>query len=376
MTIVTCINKTRNKQNKIISYTLRDQNNQIIEITPTNLKQAIKSGEVRVINLSLTPDNRLINKIPKAHTLSLDDQIQLQVNKARMLGIVDTINTYCKHQCYIIHKSEIEHILLIPSDVVQLNSNSKFFLEVTSHLQNLLGTIKVIGGRNLRDANNLFMYCALEVIHKPHIKGHIDVSELHTDKLENTEQMFSNCRASKITLGNFNTSQISNMNRMFNNCYTTHLDLSTFKTNFNTRIVQMFGQERTFTATITDSRLQAEYNKPIFNKLSIVQDLIIEYINNLRGEYNSMSSSGGNLGRQLNSKTSHTSLDSNGIKVKYNYSITISCNNDDQVNIKLIEYKNNQDAENIKLNIDLGNIQQLENHEIINRLKPDLAKLE
>lgn len=60
-----CIQKFRNKQNKIYGYRLQDINGQVQDVTPEDLKNAIKNASINVINLTLTSDGRLVDKKPE-----------------------------------------------------------------------------------------------------------------------------------------------------------------------------------------------------------------------------------------------------------------------------------------------------------------------
>lgn len=66
MITCTCIDKFKDKNNKIILYRilyrLADSNKCSIDIMPEELKRRIISGEINVDNLILTKDNRLISK--------------------------------------------------------------------------------------------------------------------------------------------------------------------------------------------------------------------------------------------------------------------------------------------------------------------------
>lgn len=57
-----CIQKFRDKNNVIYGYRLVDSNGNTRDIVPDQLKQAIKNKQVYVNNLTLTADNRLIDK--------------------------------------------------------------------------------------------------------------------------------------------------------------------------------------------------------------------------------------------------------------------------------------------------------------------------
>ena len=59
---VKCIEKLRDKNNKIYGYKLQDLNQQTRNITSGILKDAIRRGEIDVVNLKLTADNKLIDR--------------------------------------------------------------------------------------------------------------------------------------------------------------------------------------------------------------------------------------------------------------------------------------------------------------------------
>lgn len=57
-----CIQKFKDKQGRIYGYRLVDINGQTQDVTPGDLKLAIRDKRITVINLALTSDNRLIDK--------------------------------------------------------------------------------------------------------------------------------------------------------------------------------------------------------------------------------------------------------------------------------------------------------------------------
>ena len=60
-----CIEKFRDKNGKIYGYRLVDLNGQTQDVTPDNLKNAIRLGHIHVVNLTLTSDNRLMDTTEK-----------------------------------------------------------------------------------------------------------------------------------------------------------------------------------------------------------------------------------------------------------------------------------------------------------------------
>lgn len=60
---VKCIQKFRDKTNKIYGYRLIDLDGKTQDVTSENLKKAIGDKQVEVVNLKLTSDNRLVDKV-------------------------------------------------------------------------------------------------------------------------------------------------------------------------------------------------------------------------------------------------------------------------------------------------------------------------
>ena len=147
---VRCIGKVMDKNNMVIGYTLLDQSGNKLNIKSDALKNAIRNNKIEVLNLELTLDNRLIYGKEKKG----QDEIRTILNRAISLGFsARQFKTGCKHVCYILSKED-KHIVVIPDDV------TKFYeIDINKHMQNLTGSLKVIGGKNLIDARYMFMGC-------------------------------------------------------------------------------------------------------------------------------------------------------------------------------------------------------------------------
>ena len=100
-----CIEKFRDKQNKIYGYRLVDLNGQTQDVTPENLKRAIKSGEINIINLMLTSDGRLIDKETKKATdvPKLGDYSNMDKNTIWLQEMIHTANQIYKELINNIH---------------------------------------------------------------------------------------------------------------------------------------------------------------------------------------------------------------------------------------------------------------------------------
>ena len=89
---VMCIGTKRDTHNKILGYYLKDKNKFKRYIGKSKLKELIKSGQMQVLNLTLTSDNRLVFKEGKEK--------------------VTTVNTKTEN----IHKKSLKEIVLAQGD--------------------------------------------------------------------------------------------------------------------------------------------------------------------------------------------------------------------------------------------------------------------
>lgn len=84
-----CIGKERDKNGKIARYLLVDFCGSRAYITSSELKALLKTGQASVINLTLTSDNRLIDKVCNDNTPIIDQTSSVQkfIAKAKMMGV-------------------------------------------------------------------------------------------------------------------------------------------------------------------------------------------------------------------------------------------------------------------------------------------------
>jgi len=227
---VRCIGKVKDKNNKIIGYKLLDQSgNKLLDqsgnklnIKSDVLKNAIKNNEIEVLNLALTSDNRLIDSKEKKG----QDEIRTILNRATSLGMnVKQFKIGCKYECYILSKDG-KHILIIPDDV------TKFYEDgINKHMQNLTGSLKVIGGKNLIDASYTFSWCVIQSL---------DLKSFDTRNVTNMEGIFAGCKVQSLDLSSFDTRNVTNMRGMFYTCKVQSLDLSSFDTRNVADMSEMF----------------------------------------------------------------------------------------------------------------------------------------
>jgi len=197
---VRCIGNVMDKNNKIIGYTLIDQSGNKLTIKSDALKNAIRNNEIEVIDLTLTSDNSLIDIKEKKG----QDEIRTILNRAISIGMnIKQFKTGCKHDCYILSKDD-KHMLIIPDNV------KKFYeVDINEHMQNLTGSLRVIGGKNLTDASWMFAECEVQSI---------NLSSFDTRNVTNMSSMFGGCEARSLNLSSFDTRNVTDMTGMFAGC--------------------------------------------------------------------------------------------------------------------------------------------------------------
>ena len=236
MITVKCIQKFK-KNNRIYGYQLQDSQGNTKDVTPDQLKTAIRNNQINIVNLTLTLDNRLIDTTkteqPQEQVPQIleEQKIKNIILKSKALGLpVKEIKAYCNYKCYLISKSNTEHIIYIPEDVLRLNKD-QYNLTFTKHIRDIQGTLKVIGGHNLKNTSYMFKYCKAQSI---------DLSYFNTSKVTNMHSMFDNCQAKYIDLSSFDTSKAEDMRYMFYECKAQSLDLSSFDTSNVTDMCGIF----------------------------------------------------------------------------------------------------------------------------------------
>jgi len=88
---VTCTDKIRGKNNKILGYVLMDDWSETRQISSDDLKNYIRSGQLAIRNLTLTSDNRLVEKSIQT---SPDDLKTLNIEGGRMDNDISTLGKF------------------------------------------------------------------------------------------------------------------------------------------------------------------------------------------------------------------------------------------------------------------------------------------
>ena len=241
---VKCIEKIRDKNNHIIEYKLIGNNNDIKTLKYNELKKHIRSGQIEVINLTLTSDNRLIDKkqdTPSKPTVThskQDSKAESLLNRVRTLGYnINSFNTDCRHKCYIASSPDnTKHILIIPDNVKYIYESGKSMQsreqkKLYKYMTSIKCALKVVGGKGLTSTCYLFNNCSAQ---------YIDLSSFDTSNATDMPEMFRNCKAQSIDLRSFNTGKVTNMCSMFESCRVQSLDLSSFNTSNAKIMCKMF----------------------------------------------------------------------------------------------------------------------------------------
>lgn len=127
---VTCINKVRDKNNKILGYVLMDDWSAIKEVSSEDLKFYIKSGHLVVRNLTLTKDNRLVEK---ALQDTSEDMRILDLNGYKPDNDINKIESIKTE--YIL---DVEQVKKSKVDTVRKQVIDKYFAGSTSHYEGYL----------------------------------------------------------------------------------------------------------------------------------------------------------------------------------------------------------------------------------------------
>lgn len=166
-----------------------------------------------------------------------DQQLSSLITKYRFLGFpIEEIEVPERKQVAIIHLSEDEHLVVIPSDVKALNSASGVYkddngnerwngeLEFTRPLRNYKGNLKVVGGSGLYNLNIAFENCRFD---------NIDLTMLNASNVHSMRYTFSSCAGddtTEINFGDFDTSNVTDMTETFSYMVMSTPDFSKFNT--------------------------------------------------------------------------------------------------------------------------------------------------
>lgn len=106
MITVTCTEKLRDKNNRIIGYELKDCNGKKMRFTSEQVKQAVFLQQITVTNLKLTSDGRLID-----NTESAKSDGQLKSNENNQLALINKLKNMKCYQITQLNVDDIAHLI-------------------------------------------------------------------------------------------------------------------------------------------------------------------------------------------------------------------------------------------------------------------------
>ena len=236
MVTVECIQKFRDKQNRIYGYRLQDNQGNTRDTTPQQLKNAIWNNQINVINITLTSNNHLISTTPISQQMSKNKSV-LQQFSILTRKIVDKINKPKALKFKL--KQDLEAInskaTLLGYETTQI---SKDFLLLENNTELILisnKSIQLDDSMDRKGYNNEYIGLFQETDFT-----FIDFHNTNTSKVNNMANIFRDCKAQTIDLSSFNTSKVTDMEGMFGNCWLKKLNLSRFDTSNVTDMKSMF----------------------------------------------------------------------------------------------------------------------------------------
>ena len=231
-----CVNRIKNDKGQITWYILHDENDACLTLSAGDVKYAIKHKQIQVENLTLTKNNRLIEKRVKQEEPKAPINKDLEEEKIKkLIASYNLMNKAIKVPtivegiyCYLIDKTPFSHILYIPENVKILNGKTRIFTDCIKELE---GKLRVVGGRGLEDISDMFSSCKIR---------YIDFTLFHTENVKTMAGMFHRSNVERLDLHSFNTKNVEDMSSMFEECMANTIDLSSFNTPKLTEVASMF----------------------------------------------------------------------------------------------------------------------------------------
>ena len=157
------------------------------------------------------------------------------IDKAEHIGVPSRrLKTFNEQECLLMSFNGNDHILYIPDNIEELNTNREIENSCifTEQLKELDGMLKVVGGKHLKSAYMLFAYTNFTSI---------DISELLSEHLTSTEKMFNHCQASEVKFNeSLNTSELTNIEKMFSHSKIVKANLKNFDISKVTNMSESF----------------------------------------------------------------------------------------------------------------------------------------
>lgn len=169
-----CIKKNRDEKGNIINYVIQDCNGEYKTVTGIQIKQAIKAGQLFVVNLQIDKAGRLIDREESYRSSTIDtmSDTEKQFMNELIRGIVqETTNNLYEYGC--LHNNRINELLFFCLDhavtfdqnlskkqsrVYRYFSNNKIELKTEKEI------IEVIGKGILLKNGYLYQMCMKQIL--------------------------------------------------------------------------------------------------------------------------------------------------------------------------------------------------------------------
>lgn len=293
-----CINRERDGNGRIISYDLISPNRKKVTVAANDLKSAMKSGAISVMNLRMTADGRIYpyitqdtitaqkehqgpNRKPSPANVSkqpvnsqeiyytkeiVQEQLKKFKNKLAMIGLElpDFTYTIIKGKVFItgredynirmdgktivippfvygfLYKTNPKEVLHEFTGALAIKGISKVVMKQPAHgkLECLFCQIET-DSLDLTDFN-MSEVTSIEGMFTSAVIGDLNLSGVNTSKVENMEQMFAYGKINRININGIDTSKVKNMEETFYDLQTNDLDLSGLDTSSVTNMKKTF----------------------------------------------------------------------------------------------------------------------------------------
>lgn len=260
MEYLVCLEKIRDKHNKIIGYKVEDTKGVVKYISSLQLKMEIAKDRITMANLILTSDNRLVDikiKNPrdcKNHIIFGRTEMNLIIgsrfyDEPKNLSFRSNV----KNLTALLHKAKLsglkyeklkEHLysitnkdsIVIASDlkiVLVNNENSDSTVRKRLFERTMFNHIdfKGVDTSRIKDMSYMFYNSRIESI---------DFRDFNTSNVLNMCKMFCRCDIEKLDLSNFDTSKVHDMSGMFMECKARYINIDSFNTSNVTNMSEMF----------------------------------------------------------------------------------------------------------------------------------------
>lgn len=257
---------------------------------------------------------------------STDNDLGHLRNKLLILGFSEeTVTPYIGKEVCILHLGGRtgRHIVIIPSDVEQLNKGNPDIHEMrdysinmgmihpfTTALTMLEGTIEVYGGSGLKTTQYAFANCMPNVL---------DLTHMNTRNVTDMSAMFMMSNIDELKISNLDTTNVKDMAYMFTDInLETPLDLSGWKTPNLEYTDSMFYEVKFDELSLSNfdftkvKSIAAMFAMADIEKLEL-GDFYTPNLENMRGAFLGLETNSLNLGRLTTEKVTDMSVAFNGL---------------------------------------------------------------